>query len=1341
MDRSAGSSPILGMRWGDFFRPGGLPPASGRPAGGGRPAFFAAMLLLLSAGPAPCVAGGTRSRPRIGFLGVWDRAKPLLEQASRDEKVPVVFLEEKELLGEKGGKAAEGLRVLFVLNLKREDGRALSRLFRGMKDRPRIVPLDARASQAPLVREGLLEKDPRVPPYWRASGLVNMRRLLVYVAKAYLGEKRNVLPPAAIPDYGYYLPGIAEALPDLKSFREKAGWKEGRPRAALLIQQSFWVTRDTAVIDAEIRALERAGFNVVTLFGDTGTRTASMLEAVKPDILVEDRHGSFWGGEGKPLLERLDVPYLRPISMLAYTIPQWLADPRGLHPRDRANFMTLQELHGTVDPIVVGGLKEDVRGFKLHVPVPGRADRFARRAWNWYSLRKKPNSLKRIVIVYYNKSLGKDDFLRGSPTGAFLDGPRSLMRFLPRMKSRGYDVGPLPRDEGELLRWIAERGRNIGPWAQGDLERMADRPGVVLVPARKLEGWMAEKLTLEQRAALAERFGPPPGRLMVVTRNGEKQIVLPMVRLGRIILAPQPLRGEREDERLLHSRDVPPPYNYLAFYWWLQEEFHADAVIHWGTHGSLELLPGKEAGLAPGDWSDLLTGDMPVVNPWIMDNLGEATLSRRRSYCVLVDHLVPPAVSAGLSGDLRKAGEEIEKFETLERGALKEAFRKRITELVKSTRIDETLGISGLEERLLTDGEIEKAASYLHRLFSETTPTTLHVLGKPPDRKLLAPYLAAVLGGSFLKAVAALHPGPEGEGRLARDRRLRALAEDLVRRCVLGKEAPPPRLAEKIRFARKVLAGLERAGDEIGNLLNALEGRYVPPGPGPDPIRNPACLPSGRNLYALNPEEIPTRPSWEIGKKLVDELLRRRHPRKVGIDLNGMNTMRDFGVMESQVLYLLGVRPVWDSNGLVEDVEVIPRKELGRPRVDVFIAMGGQYKENFPTRVKLLDKAVRLAAACREKDNLVREGSDRLMDMLLARGYSRERAALLSRARIFGTKQGNMSGTNILHLVPRSGAWCRKGEITSVYVDTMSFVYTKGAWGKKMKDLFHDAIQGTDTLVRVWASNMTSQLSNHHSYEYLGGLSMAVREMTGREPEAFIADVRDPAGPRLREFHEVLDTSFRTELLGRKWIKGMKGHGYAGAGMMAELVKNTFGWEVTRPESVSDGVWNEIYRVYVKDRYGLGLRKWFRKVNPHAFQDIAAVMLEAARKGFWKADPKVVRSLARIYAESVARFGPSAGLVSGGNRRLEDYVERNLDAPGDRAAAEAFRAALARSRGVGEGRKEKVRGPKLALEKKAPEAGPRGKSPLESWLEAAALACLGLLVLAGMAWKFGVPRP
>lgn len=1195
-----------------------------------------------------------------------------LDAAARDNGMQAVFLPR----GVPDEAALRPLVLVCVLNIAAEEAAPLAARLAAMRAAGTTVPivaLDRRDSQTALQRAGVMAADARIPAYWKANGPVNLRRLFAYLGITYLGRGGTAEPPILVPEQGYYLPGRDEPFTDLATFRAAAGWRDGSPRAVLCIQQSFWITQDTKVVDALVAALGRHGIDVATCFAEKSDQMDTLVRAVQPDLVIEDRHGGLWADGGSGPLEALGVPYLRPISMLGSTIAEWRESPQGLGPRDRGMFLGLQERLGTIEPLVVGGLVVNTAGFRLHEPIPDRVERFAERAAAWATLRRAKPAEKRLAIFYYNKYLGRGDLMRGSPTGAFMDGPESLIRVLPRLAGHGYAVDGAPADAASLIRLLSARGRNLAPWAAGELEAMANQPGAILVPAERYRAWFEARLDPELRQAMEKRHGPPPGRFMVVRRNGEDVILIPGLRLGNVLLLPQPERGEPQDETLLHSRDVPPPHNYLAVHWWLQEEFRPQAVVMWGTHGSLELLPGKEAGLSGRDWSDICLGTLPVVYPWIMDNLGEATLARRRAYACLVDHLPPLGSRTVLPDDLRNLHEDEHKFEGLEAGVLREEFRARISRAARAARIP---GVPA-GEAPLSDAEIRAAGDWLHRQAEEATPTTLHVMGQVPDEARLVDALVASLRDAFLERLAAIDAPPAGADRAAW---LKEQGRAVIRASVLADAAPAPSLADDVAQARALLGRLRQSDREIAALIEALDGHFIAPGPGPDPVRNPSSAPGGRNLYGLNPEEIPTRASYAVAERLVAELLTLKKPGKVGIDLNGMETMRDFGVNESQVMCLLGVRPVWDHNNLAVDVELIPRTELKRPRTDVFVAMGGQYKENFPSRVKLLDKAVRLAAAAAEEDNGVRSGSARLREALLRRGVEAGRASELADARIFGTKPGNMSGTNILYLIPRSGVWDDPNEVAQVYIDSMSYVFTGEHWGERIDGLYEGAIQGTDTLVRVWASNMTSQLSNHHAYEYLGGLSMAVRTLTGKEPEAFIADVRNPDGARMRRFEEVLESNLRAELLNKEWLAGMKAHDYAGAGHIAELTKNTFGWAVTRPESVDPRVWQEIHELLVQDRYKLGLRAWFEQQNPAALQEIAATLLEAARKGHWKPDAATERELAELYAAMAVQHGAASGIVGGGNRKLDERIAAL--APGQAVAyAQAVEASRAKPTG------------------------------------------------------------
>jgi cobaltochelatase CobN len=1286
---------------------------------------------------------------RWAFVGIWDRSMPQVDAACREAGVSAAFFKSPEFAHLKPGEDPASFPLVFVLNLNAEDAPAITTVLQKAREKnpqQRVFALDTRASQADLQKAELLTPDQAIIDYWRPNGTTNIQRLLRYCIIRYAGGSGAIEPPVLIPDSGYYDPEHEDAIPTFDRYvtfkRSRNRWKERAPTAVLIIQQSFWVTRDLKVVNAQIQALEKHGLNAVVVFADREQQATALTRAAKPDVLIEDRHGGMW--QSNALLKELNVPYLRPISMLGSTNEEWRADPRGLSHRDVGMFMALQESWGTIEPVVVGGLVANIQGFRLHEPILDRVETFATRAARWAALHRKPNAEKKVAIIYYNKGLGQDDLMRGSPTGGFLDAPESFMRFLPSLKTAGFQLSRTPANASELIATMKRSGRNIGPWAQGELEKLADEGNPALIPLSTYRRWFEEKLSEANRQAVIQKFGPPPGKLMVVHRNGEPHLVIPRIELGNVILAPQPERGEKQDEKLLHSRDTPPPHNYLAFYWWLEEQYKADAIVHWGTHGTLELLPGKEAGLSKDCWSDICAGHLPVVNLWITDNLGEATLSRRRSYALLVDHMVPPALNAGLQDDNKTLHDDIHKFRTLEPGLLREEFRKTIAQQARQAGLENAIRAEAGQS--FSDDVITRLDDHLHNLYESRTPLRLHVLGEPPSEREMTPYLVNILGEPLLKHLAATQKSnleSDAHRQEDRDRAAKFLESALEGRPEVVLPLSPE-LQKDVEFATEMRGRLLQAGEELSGLITALSGQYVEAGPGPEPIRNPASVPTGRNLYSLNPEEIPSRAAWEVGRKLVDQMLRERRPGKIGMDLNGMETMRDFGVMEAQVLYLLGVRPIWNRSNLVVDVELIPQEELKRPRVDVFIAMGGQYKENFPTRVMLIDKAVRLAANASDPANPVRDGVAAVRDRLLKRGFSTARATQFAAARLFGTKPGNMSGTHILYLVPRSGVWDKDDEIASVYTDNMSFVYTEGVWGEKVDGLYEEAIQGTDTVLRVWASNMTSQLSNHHAYEYLGGLSLAVKKLTGKTPAALIADVRDPSGARIRDFEEVLAANFQSELLNRRWIEGMKSHDYAGAGHVAELVKNTFGWSTTRPESVSQQTWNDIYETYLQDRHQLGLDAWFEKTSPHAQQEVIATLLEAARKELWNATPQQIEALSQRYAESVKKHGDSGGLVSGGNARLVNFAGAALTASGKAAGKElaaqlneSFEKATAAATDKVAGQKlEPASVTKTTTAKAAAPSRGKPRPWWESWpIAVAALFCI--LLIIGFARKAG----
>ena len=1253
---------------------------------------------LLSTQPGPSAERqheqrGGKEQARLAFVGLHGGVFDVLMQFAGELDLDLRYVTDR-LIEEDQVDFAQ-FDIVFLQHVRREDRDHYITLLRAAKQRNpklRVISISGLAERhlPELVKEGLLEHDPQLAAYY-GPPRENLRRFLLYVSAQYLNRSVEVPPPLDSDMRGrLYHPdheGLFETPAEFLEWAKRTGRDtEKAPRAVVAVHSTHLALQQPKVVEAIIREFERRGVLAVAVV-DLNERYEQALRELAPAIVVHTCHSR----ESVAFRRQLGVPHVHSIFFRKQSIDDWRDSVVGLAASELAFHIVSQELLGAIEPQVGAGTLSGGGSAEAFVPIPDRIEHLVGRAVAWIRLRTKANADKKVAIIYWNREMGKSELMRGSATGMFMNGPRSVVKLLRSMAAHGYAIARLPADEDELIGWLQKWGRQIGVWAPGELDRLARSGKAVLLPVTTYRRWFEQKVPEIRRREVIKHWGEPPGRFMVWENEGKQYLVIPRIDLGNVILLPQPLRGEANDTSLVHDKRVPPPHNYLATYFWLQETFQADAVIHFGTHGTEALLPGKPTGLSGSDWPDIIMGTMPNINPWVINNLGESVVFKRRAYAVLIDHLVPPSVNAGLSDELQNIHNDIDKWMALEEGALKEKFRESITRQVLEQKLDKDLHLDVREGRLLSDEEIKKVLAYLHELHNETIPTTLHVLGQPPDPELRIPYIVICLGRRFLDMLAEVVPVPEEEAATPGDREKFLLrkgaeavrlvvrqgfsAEEAVR-AVGGKPPLSEELKKAFALARQLDEGLASAGQEIDRVLAALEGRFIPPGPGNSPDRNPAVLPTGRNMYVMNPQEVPTRPSWEIGKQLVDELLKQQletkghYPRKVAFTLNSFATYQDYGVMEAQILYLLGVRPVWDQRNLVVDLEVIPRSELGRPRIDVFISALGYYRDMLPSRMRLLDKAVRLVAELDEPDNWVREDSLRVQHELEEAGIEKRRAEQLSLARIFGAPPGQYGSATYYYLVERSGEWDTREDLMKVYLSFARYVYTDGLWGEHAPQAYNRHIQGTEILLRSWSDRTRSPLSNKYTWYKGGSLSMAIKYLTGKEPEWFLSDVRDPSRARLVRAEDALRKDFRARLFNRKWIEGMMREGYAGADQIAVHVANTMGWKIMRPGSVSDDIWDEIVEIYIRDKLSLHVREWFEAENPFAYQEITEILLETIRKGYWKPDQKTVREIALEYVQSVVRHGEGAGLRGGGNEKLERFVEKVLSAPGDQATTE-----------------------------------------------------------------------
>lgn len=1176
----------------------------------------------------------------------------------------------------------------------------------------------------------------QVSAYWHHSGPRNMANLFRFAASHYLGSGEPYEDPQPTPEDGYFHPEAPDLMLSTDEYlqwtRVSGRYHESGPRI-LLDFADGWRLGMTTGTGALLEAFEARGANVAAIFG--GKKTAQFVREFRPDLVISRRHGRwFQGARGVELLEsKFDIPVMRGASLMftGETFEEYRQTKHGLRGVGLAMSAIVPEVDGAIEPTLIEGMRAEWTGRRFEAVEQERIDRLADRALRWVRLRAKPNSEKKVAIIYVSGT-GK-----GNITAASLNVPRSLIRFLESMQEAGYGVEGLASDADALLAEMLRKGRNISESQIGELEELASLDDVSLIDESDYLEWFAS-LSEPLREEVTGSFGPPPGQFMTVERDGRRQIVLPKLEFGNVILMPQPARGANMDSRLEHSDKVPPNHQYLAAYWWLQREFEADAIVNYGTHGTHEFLPGRPLGQLADDWSDITLGRMPNVYVYTMDNVGEALIAKRRGSAVTVDHQVPPIGSAALSeadpeiGELYRAAEQ---FVDQEEGSLKERLREQIARLGKARALDEDLGLDWTE-KLPTDEEVAELKFHIHEINEDRIPLGLHVHSQTNPVSEAALLVTAMVGRDYVRRVASDEMGLQVESgtrwEAAKQRAVRHVEAALEGRGVAAALRPDE------DQVRTIFASLRLTSREIPQTLHALEGGYIPPGAGGDPVRNPAALPTARNLYGINPREVPTRAAWEVGVSLADELLDAererlgRYPRKIGFTLWNTELIRHYGTDLAQILHLLGVRPVWDHNGIVADLELVPVEELGRPRIDVVIQAASLFRDTFPDRMEFLDKAVRLAAAAADGDNFVADHVEESQIALKRAGMSAEDARLYAGARVFSNNVGGY-GTGVIDNTIRSGDFEDTAGLTEEYLARVGAVYTEGAeWGAEVEGLYKQALAGTDAVSLSRSTNVISPLTLDHYFEYLGGMTMAVRDTTGTSPETYVSDVRDVERGRLETVRETLTRDLRGKYWNQRWISEQQEEGFSGAVQISQTATNLFGWQVTKPEAIDDYVWDEVERVYVEDSLELGLPEWFDQENPYALQNVTAVLIEAARKGYWNADQETLRRVANEYARSVADHGPAGDSRTVDNAAFQEFLGQALTAPGNVEGATiltSYRSSVDRSAGLAGA--EIVQGRRLVRTGEDSSAPDSDSGGLDSWL-LLGLAVLGTALLIGL---------
>ncbi|HYE87747.1 MAG TPA: cobaltochelatase subunit CobN [Vicinamibacterales bacterium] len=1122
---------------------------------------------------------------------------------------------------------------------------------------------------------------PWIAQYWRNASQDNYRRLASYLARL-AGAEVTIEPPIEYPDHGFYhpdAPGLFRSIAEFESWRGRPSGQDSLT-IGLYFHLSVYQQKNVAHVDAVIRAIERRGQRAVAmafrsnpqlnLFVQDGTSAIDALMFVGAHYTVRDRDAAIAASQ------QLGVPILGAYTHLSFTPVEYATSVSGLHPSLTPSVVDAEQ-EGRIEPMVIAAKGSAVGDRWLMTPLPKEVEWRVDRALAWARLHRLANRQKRVVFTYWSEGGGKANI--GGDPDDFLDVPGTLVRLLARMRERGYDVGEPPTDAEALANRMARSASNIGTWAPAELDRRAANGELTLVPESTYRRWY-NAVPEARRLEIESMWGPPPGKVMVHTdARGDRFIAIPAMTFGNILVAPHPDWGYLQDSKALTSTGaLPPHHQYLAFFLWLQHEWRANAWVSLFTN--LSLQGGKSEGPAADDHVAILLGSLPQIHPERLgSNGGPANKRKILAQTTGWYNLVRAADTQSQFFTLRAA---LSRFAQQQDAAVRSTADSLIRDEARRTGLDRLVGEEAMAQPL--DDLVATLNSAIERIDRALGPNGSRILGQVPEGEELVS-MAFAMAAPELRAAVSSRPLPSAE------------LQRLVAEVVLDQR--PPSEAVVARFGRpmpEVVAALEHSVDyanrlraaprEVEAVLEALDGRFIEPGPLDDPVRRPAALPPGRSLYAFDQAAIPTPEAESAGIKQAEAMIadhRRRHngayPGSLAFVLWTSEIAKNNGVVEAQILHLLGTKAVRNERGEVTGVELLPRESLGRPRVDVLITASGTYRDHYQDKIALIAQATRLAASSPEDDNPVASATRTTEARLKAEGESAERAEALARARVFAPAVGAYS-PGIQFLAKSGDQRGDEARMAELYTSRMSHAYGDGLEGASARGAFEQHLSRVDAATLSRSGHVNGMLEEPMPAGFLGGINLASKALTGKNVELLVNDLRDAANPRLLTAASAIQQELQTRYFNAGWLKRMQQHGYDGARTMMLLTDNLDLWDSTATNTVSSADWSEVKRVYVEDELGLGMDAFFDRYNPHAQQVLLANLLGAASRGHWQATAADLAQVAGRLARSAAAHGAVCEASICRNPALTRLVERTLGAtPEGRRLAAAYRSSIDRA--------------------------------------------------------------
>ncbi len=1156
--------------------------------------------------------------------------------------------------------------------------------------------------------------------YWLGGSQENLENFLLMLADKYiLKGKADVRSlslkyndPVTYPDMGIWHPLAPKMFEDVKDYMN---WHNSRqdigadlkdplaPCIGLVLQRTHLVTGDDAHYVAMVQELECMGAKVIPVFAGgldfskpvdayfyadrQGTKGKGQDDkSCQIDVVISLTGFALVGGPARQdhpkaieSLKRLNRPYMVALPLVFQTTEEWQDSDLGLHPIQVALQIALPELDGAIEPIILSG-RDGATG--KAIALQDRIEAIAQRAMKWANLRRKPKIHKKLAITVFSFPPDKGNV----GTAAYLDVFGSIYKVMEALQQNGYDVQGLSETPEALMLEVLH-----------DAQAQYTSPELNI--AYKMSVPEYEQLT-PYHERLEASWGAAPGNL---NTDGQNLLIYGKA-FGNVFIGIQPTFGyEGDPMRLLFSRSASPHHGFAAYYTYLEKVWQADAVLHFGTHGSLEFMPGKQIGMSNDCYPDNLIGMIPNLYYYAANNPSEATIAKRRSYAETISYLTPPAENAGLYKGLKELSELIASYQTLKDSGRGISIVNSIIDKCRLVNLDKDINWSSVKAPMIPDSadgipdakdmSVEQRDTVVGQVYaklmeieSRLLPCGLHVIGKPPtaeeaiatlvniasidrpeDNLLGLPRIIATSLGRDLDemyrgsdrgtladvqllqeitqairdAVAALvKEQADADGRVSKVSKLNFFnmgrkepwleALHQAGYPKVDPEATKP-LFEYLEFCLKQIV----ADNELGALLRAMEGEYILPGPGGDPIRNPDVLPTGKNIHALDPQSIPTSAAIQSAQIVVDRLLARQcaenagqYPETIAFVLWGTDNIKTYGESLAQVLLLLGVMPVTDSLGRVNKLELIPLETLSRPRIDVVVTCSGVFRDLFINQMNLLDRAVKMAAEAVEPldMNFVRKHALKQADDM---GINLRQAA----TRIFTNASGSYSAN--VNLAVENSTWENEAELQDMYLARKSFAFNSdnpGTMGHD-RDIFERALKTVDVTFQNLDSSEISLTDVSHYFDSDPTKVVSKLRNDGKMPTAYVADTTT-ANAQVRTLSETVRLDSRTKLLNPKWYEGMLSHGYEGVRELSKRLVNTVGWSATAG-AVDNWIYEDTNTTFIEDEE---MQKRLLNLNPHSFRKIVSTLLEVNGRGYWETSEANLQRLRELYQEAEDRI-------------------------------------------------------------------------------------------------------